>query len=565
MHTHETQHEYEGARDSALQGLMQPWSLTVNRILEHAARWHGAGEIVSRDFDGKIHRTTYGNVDKQARRFAAALARAGIKRGDRVATLAHNSARHVIAWYGIMGHGAISHTLNPRLFDEHLEFIVNDARDRWIVADALFAPLIARLLPRCPSVEAVVFLDGARTEPQLPVAIKDFDTLVSVPGESEGWGAFDENLACALCYTSGTTGQPKGVLYAHRSTVLHTLMTLQQDVFGLSCSDNVLQIVPMFHANGWGIPYSATAVGAKLVLPGPKLDSESIYGLLEGERITVSAAVPTIWQSLGEFLISRKLTLTTLKRVFIGGSSCPRSLMETFRDQFGVEVRHVWGMTEMSPCGTIDTPKTASTATNREAGRLSQGRVPFGVDMEIKDDGGAILPHDGATAGHLKVRGLGVVRQYYQSPVAAVDSDGYFDTGDVATIDSLGFMRITDRSKDLIKSGGEWISSVEIEDVVVSHPKVFAAAVIAMAHPKWRERPLLLVQLRSNCSSTRYEMLAFLEGKIARWWIPDEVILVSQMPLGPTGKIDKKRLRQLFPTTRHEEPHSDRVPTGDES
>jgi fatty-acyl-CoA synthase len=531
-------------------GLMQPWALTVDRILTHAARWHPQGEMASRDADGVITRTTYPAIERRARQLSAALLAGSVVPGDRIATLAMNSARHVEAWYGIAGLGAVCHTLNPRLFDEQLVYIINHAADRWIVADPAFVPKLAGVLPRCPTVERIVVLGAAGSAEVGGVPSIDYEALIGAEGSDCRWGDFDESHPAGLCYTSGTTGHPKGVLYSHRSQVLHTLFALTADGLGFTARDTVLMIVPMFHANAWGIPFAATAAGAKLVLPGPRLDGASIYGLLEGESVTCSGAVPTVWQLLLDYLNAEGKKLTTLKRVVIGGSACPESLIRAFADGHGVDVVHAWGMTEMSPLGTaaVESAEVAALSTDaRRALQQKQGRVGFGVDMKITDESGVRLAHDGVCQGHLKVRGPCVVARYFgETGSSLLDTEGYFDTGDIATIDPYGYMQITDRAKDLIKSGGEWISSVEVENVAAGHPKALMAAVIAIPHPKWRERPLLVVKLRPGVTATRDEFLDFLDGRIARWWMPDDVVFVEEMPLGATGKLDKKCLRERF-------------------
>jgi fatty-acyl-CoA synthase len=532
-------------------GLMQDWPLTLDRFLTHAARWHPDRELVSRAADGTIRRSDYRSTERHARRFSAALVAAGIGRGERVATLAMNSARHVEVWYGVCGIGAVCHTLNPRLTDEQLAWIIRHAEDRWIVVDAAFLQALERVLPHCPTVERVVCLDGAPAARVGGVALVAYEALMDTDAAGIEWGGFDERSPAGLCYTSGTTGNPKGVLYSHRSQTLHTLVVGGAEAFGLTARDTLLTIVPMFHANAWGMPFLATAVGAKMVLPGARLDGASVYELLETEGVTFSAAVPTVWQLLLDYMTQQRLRLTTLRRVTIGGSACTEALVRTFADVHGVEVLHAWGMTEMSPIGSISTETAAVAAaprTVRNGQQLKQGRVVFGVDMKITDDEDRVLPHDGVAQGHIKVKGPCVIARYFRAESEEVlDADGYFDTGDIGTIDRFGYMQITDRAKDVIKSGGEWISSVEIENHAASHPKALMAAVIAIPDEKWLERPLLVVQLRPGHEATPAEFLAHLEGRIARWWMPEAVVFIEQMPLGATGKLDKKALRARFP------------------
>ncbi|MDB5429056.1 MAG: long-chain fatty acid--CoA ligase [Caulobacter sp.] len=528
---------------------MQDWPLTVDKILDHAARWHGDVEVVSRSVEGPIVRTTYGEVHARAKRLSNALKALGIARGDRVATLAWNTARHVETWYGVMGIGAVCHTLNPRLFAEQLCYIVNHAEDRVVFTDLTFLPLLQEHRAKMPSVEHfVVLTDEAHMRPDLFPDALCYETLVAAQPADCAWGGFDENTPAGLCYTSGTTGNPKGVLYSHRSNFLHTLVTLGIDVMGFGARDTVLPVVPMFHANAWGIVFSAPAVGAKLVLPGPKLDGASIHELLEGEAVTFSAAVPTVWQMLLGHLRENALRLSTLKRVVIGGSAVPEAIVRGFRDDHGVTVAHAWGMTEVSPLGTLAAPTARIAALSADEQldyALTQGRPPIGVELKLLDDDNNRLPHDGATFGRLMVSGPFVVGRYFKGEGGVIlDDEGFFETGDVATIDRDGFMRITDRAKDVIKSGGEWISSIEIENLAVGHPKAALCAVIGAAHPKWDERPVLLVKLEPGQKSDPEEFLRFLEGKIARWWMPDDVLFVDDIPLGATGKIDKKLIRE---------------------
>jgi fatty-acyl-CoA synthase len=518
-------------------GLMQNWPLTVDRILDHAKAWHGDREVVTRSVEGPIVRTTWAQIHERAKRLSNALKGMGIRQGDRVATLAWNTGRHIEAWYGIMGIGAVCHTLNPRLFAEQLCYIINHAEDRIIFTDLTFVPVLAENRSKLPTVMHFVVMtdrEGMKGV-NLPGALC-FEDLVEQNSPDCHWGGFDENTAAGLCYTSGTTGNPKGVLYSHRSNFLHTIITMQRDVMDLGATETVLPVVPMFHANAWGLALSCPAAGAKMVMPGQKLDGASIHELIEMEGVTFSAAVPTVWQMLLTHLRETKGQLTTLKRVVIGGSAVPEAIVRGFRDEYGVDVTHAWGMTELSPLGTIAAPNAAIAAMDAEAqlkSKLKQGRPPLGIEMKLTDDAGARQPHDGTTFGRLKVKGPFVVGEYFKGEGGEIlDEDGFFDTGDVATIDEHGFMQITDRAKDVIKS-----------------------AVIGAAHPKWDERPVLLVKLREGETGTKEEFLAFLEGKIAKWWTPDDVVFVDDIPLGATGKIDKKLIRErmkdyVLPTAR---------------
>ncbi|WP_374470944.1 long-chain-fatty-acid--CoA ligase [Phenylobacterium sp.] len=543
-----------------MQGRMQDWPLTVDRILDHAKAWHGGIEVVSRSVEGPIVRTTYAQIHDRAKRLSNALKALGVGKGDRVATLAWNTGRHVEAWYGIMGIGAVCHTLNPRLFPEQLCYIINHAEDKVLFTDLTFLPILLANRANMPTVKHFVVMtdrEGMKGV-DFPGALC-FEDLVEQNSADCAWGGFEETLPAGLCYTSGTTGNPKGVLYTHRSNFLHTLVTMGRDVMGLSATDVVLPVVPMFHANAWGIAFSAPAVGAKLVMPGQKLDGASVHELLETEGVTFSAAVPTVWQMLLNHLRETKGKLTTLKRVVIGGSAVPEAIVRGFRDEFGVSVTHAWGMTETSPLGTLANPTRAIAMMSDEEQlrfTLKQGRPPVSVELKLVNDAGERLPHDGTTFGRLMVRGPFVVGEYFKGDGGEIlDEEGYFDTGDVATIDEFGFMQITDRAKDVIKSGGEWISSIEIENIAMGHPKAALCAVIGAAHPKWDERPVLLVKLKEGQAATKEEFLQHLEGKIARWWTPDDVVFVDDIPLGATGKIDKKLIRQrmegyVLPTAR---------------
>jgi len=531
-------------------GLMQDWPLLCHRIIDHAALNHGERPIVTRSVEGGMHTTSYAEVRARALRLAQRLDRDGIRLGDRVATLAWNTWRHLEAWYGIMGIGAIYHTVNPRLFPEQIVWIINHAQDRLLLLDLTFIPMVEKLADRLPGIERYVVLTDAKHMPatSLPNAVPYEEWI----GEADGdfaWKIFNENTAAGMCYTSGTTGNPKGVLYSHRSNVLHGLTANNIDVIGLSSRDVALPVVPMFHANTWSINFTAPISGASLVLPGPKLDGASIYELLDRYRVSCTAGVPTVWLMLLQHLASTGGRLPYLKRIVIGGSSCPRAMAKTFQDVYGVEVIHAWGMTEMSPLGTACTMKPEYAALDGEA-RLDiqemQGPSPFVVEMKITDDAGKRLAWDGKTFGRLKVRGPSVARAYYREDGEILDAEGFFDTGDVATIDRYGYMHITDRAKDVIKSGGEWISSIDIENLAVGHPKVAEAAVIGVRHPKWDERPLLVIVLKKDTSATRDEILAFMKGKIASWWMPDEIVFVDEIPHTATGKIQKTVLRERF-------------------
>ena len=532
---------------------MQDWPLTVDRILDHAALAHGHGEVVTRSLEGPIVRTTYARMHERAKRATGVMRALGVQLGDRVGTLAWNTANHVEAWYGIMGMGAICHTLNPRLLPSQLGWMANHAGDKVIVADACFAPLLTPILLGAPGIEHIVWLTDEAHRPAFTPpeghALKDvhcMETLLDQADADQAWGGFDEQTAAGLCYTSGTTGDPKGVLYSHRSNVLHSMMCMQTDVMGIGGRETILAVVPMFHANAWGLPFTAPAIGARLVMPGPRLDGASLHELIEAEQVTYSAAVPTVWGGLLAYLRESGKRIDSLKRVLIGGAAASQSLVEAFRDEYGVEVVCAWGMTETSPLGTVSLPTRRTLELDPDAQmalRMKAGRAPFGIDLKLVNDDGERLPRDGATPGRLMVRGPTVARAYFRSDTPILDDEGFFDTGDVASIDDDGFVQITDRAKDVIKSGGEWISSIEIENHALAHPACAAAAVIGVAHPKWNERPLLLVKLMPEATATKDDFLDLLTGKIAKWWMPDDVMFVDDIPIGPTGKTDKKALR----------------------
>jgi fatty-acyl-CoA synthase len=533
-----------------MQGLMQDWPLLCHRIIDHAATNAGEQPVISRSIEGPMHTTNYAEIRRRALRVAQRLERDGVRLGDRVATLAWNSWRHLESWYGILGIGAIYHTVNPRLFTDQIVWIINHAEDRVIMTDVTFLPLLEKIADRIPTIErTIVYCDSAHMpQTSLRNAVPYEDWLAEADGDF-AWKSFDENTAAGMCYTSGTTGGPKGVVYSHRSNVLHAMTALRPDMIGLSGRDIAMPVVPLFHANGWAIGFAAPMAGAALVLPGQKLDGPSIYQLLNDYKVTCTAAVPTVWLGLLQDLEKTGGKLPYLRRVVIGGSACPRAMISTFQSVYDVEVTHAWGMTEMSPLGTTCSLK-AEYATLKGDALLDvlqkQGHSPFCVEMKITDDQGRRIPWDGKTFGRLKVRGPAVAKAYFNDDSDILDEEGFFDTGDVGTIDRYGYLNITDRSKDVIKSGGEWISSIELENLAVGHPKVAEAAVIGVRHPKWDERPLLVIVLKPGEKASKEELLAFLEGKIAKWWMPDDVTFVKEIPHTATGKILKTALRAQF-------------------
>ncbi|MFN4089554.1 MAG: long-chain-fatty-acid--CoA ligase [Alphaproteobacteria bacterium] len=535
-----------------MQGLMQDWSLTVPRIIDHAAEWHGEREIVSRTIEGGTHRYTYADLYRRTRRLAQALDRLGMRPGDRIGTLAWNGFRHLEAYFATAGTGTVLHTINPRLFADQIAYIVNHAEDRIILCDIATLPVLAGIADRIPCVETVVVMTDREHMPAatLPQPMLCYENLIEASDDDFAWRAVDERAALALCYTSGTTGNPKGVLYSHRSTMLHALVVNGADAIGLTSGDTVLAVVPMFHANAWCLPYIAPMAGAKLVLPGTKLDGASVHELLETEGVTFTAAVPTVWLMLLQHLEKTGGRLTTLKRVTIGGSAVPRSMIETFEDRYGVEVVQGWGMTEMSPVGTVTRMKGSMGDLDRErilSLKARQGRPAFSVEMKVIDAAGRPLPRDGASFGHILVRGPGVAASYFKGEGGPIlDSEGWFDTGDVGSLDEYGFMQITDRAKDVIKSGGEWISSIDLENIAVGHPAVAEAAVVGVAHPKWDERPLLVVVRKPGAALEAAELLDWLRPHIARWWMPDDVVFLDEIPHTATGKIQKTALRDRF-------------------
>ena len=531
-----------------MRGLMQQWPLLCHKIIDHAALHHGDREVVSRSVEGPIHRTNYREVRARARRVAKRLDADGFRLGDRGATLAWNTWRHLEVWYGLLGLGGIYHTINPRLFPEQIAWIVNHAEDRILFTDLTFLPLVEKLRDHMKSIERVVVLTDAAHMPNTPLVCEPYEEWLAADDDFE-WRDFDESTAAGMCYTSGTTGNPKGVLYSHRSNVLHSLVSNGPDVFGLSSADRVMPVVPMFHANCWGLAFTAPLAGAAMVMPGPKLDGASLHELLNAERVSCTAAVPTLWLMLLQQLQQSGGDLPHLQRVVIGGAACPRVVIEAFEERYGVRVLHAWGMTEMSPLGTVCSFKPEVAAMDKEGQRAvqeKQGHPPFGVELEIVNDAGKALSWDGKTFGRLKVRGPAVASAYYREDAEVLDADGWFDTGDVAHIDSHGYMCITDRSKDVIKSGGEWISSIELENLAVGHPAVAEAAVIGVHHPKWDERPLLIVVPKPEGAPSKDALLDFLRPKVAKWWLPDDVVFVDQIPHTATGKIQKTVLREQF-------------------
>ena len=534
-----------------MHGLMMNTPLMISSLLRHAERFHGDTEIVSRSIEGPIHRYTYSDAHARAGRLARALTRLGVRRGDRVGTLAWNGYRHFELYYGVSGMGAIVHTINPRLFFAQLAYIINHAGDPYVFFDLTFVPLVEKLAPECKEVKGWVAMTERVHMPSAAIpGLLCYEELLAAEDDAYDWPEFDENTASGLCYTSGTTGHPKGVLFSHRSTILHAFAVSLPDAKSYSAQSVVLPVVPMFHVNAWGIPYAAPLVGAKLVFPGSALDGKSLYELFESERVDSSAGVPTVWLGLLAFMKQNNLKFSTLKTATIGGSACPPAMMQAMRDDFGVRVTHGWGMTEMSPVGTINQLKAKHLhlpVDEQLRLALKQGRPLYGVAMKIVDGDGHELPRDGKSAGNLLVKGPWIAREYFQSEGGSpLTDDGWFPTGDVGSIDHDGYLQITDRSKDVIKSGGEWISSIELENIAIGHPAVAEAAVIGVRHPKWDERPLLLVVKKPGENLDRAAMLAFYEGKIARWWVPDDVVFVDELPHTATGKISKLALREKF-------------------
>lgn len=531
-----------------MNGQMMHQPLLISSLIEHAERHHGGVEVVSRRVEGDLHRETFRELGRRARQLAKALAALGIEEGDRVATMAWTGYRHMELYYAVSGSGAVLHTINPRLHTDQLVYMVRHAGDKILFFDSTFLPLVESVALRLDCVQHFVLMTDRAHMPATTTLrnLLCFEDLLAAQDDVYAWPVLDENAASSLCYTSGTTGNPKGVLYSHRSSLLHALSLAMQNSY--SVADTVLPVVPMFHVNAWGWPYIVCMVGAKIVFPGPALDAKSLHDLLEGEGVTLAAGVPTVWQRLLEYLETNHLRFSTLKRTLIGGSACPSAMLRTLEETYGVHVTHAWGMTETSPAATSCLLKPKHMTMPREERytlQTKQGYAFFGVDLKIVSEEGKELPWDGKTAGELMVRGPWVISSYFgdeHDPLV----DGWFPTGDVASIDPDGYVQITDRSKDLIKSGGEWIGSFELEGIASAHPAVAMAACIAVPHPKWQERPLLVVVKKPGAEVTRDELLRFYEGKVAKWWIPDDVVFVDAIPLGATGKMQKNKLRDQF-------------------
>ena len=532
-------------------GLMQSQQLLISSLIEFAERHHGEAEVVSRRVEGDIHRYTYKDVAQRSRKVANALDKMNLAFSDRVATLAWNGYRHLELYFGVSGTGRVLHTLNPRLHPDQIVWIANHAEDQVLCFDMSFLPIVKAVHGRCTTIKHFVALCDADKLPAdsgIP-GLVSYEAWIANQPSTYQWPEFDENSASSMCYTSGTTGNPKAALYSHRSTMLHALAGALPDALSMSARDCVLPVVPMFHVNAWGLPYSAAMTGAKLVFPGPAMDGKSIFELIETEKVSFAAGVPTVWQMMLAHMQAGKLRFSTLKRTVIGGSACPPAMITAFNDDYGVEVLHAWGMTEMSPLGTVCTLKNKHLpmdSADKMKIRLKQGRGIFGVDMKIVGDEGQELPWDGKAYGDLLVKGPWVISAYFKGEGGSPLVDGWFPTGDVATIDADGYMQITDRSKDVIKSGGEWISSIDVENVAMAHPAVAMAACIGMKHPKWDERPVIAVVKKPGAELTRDELIAFYEGKTAKWQIPDDVIFVEAIPLGGTGKMQKVKLREML-------------------
>ena len=536
-----------------MHGLMMDDQLIITRMIEHAARYHGSTEIVSRTVEGPIHRYTYADAYQRTKKLGNALNTLGVEIGDRVATFAWNGYRHLELYFGISAVGAVCHAINPRLFPEQLVYIINHAEDRFVFLDLTFVPLLEAIKDKLPKVEGYIIMTDAEHMPETSLDnVMCYEDLLAAEPDEIDWPEFDERTASSMCYTSGTTGNPKGALYSHRSTVLHTMFIVSADVFDLSCKSVIMPATPMFHVYAWGTPYAAAMVGCKFVMPGPAYDGASIYDLLDTEKATMAVGVPTVWMMLLDYVKKEGKSFPHLEATGIGGSAVPRSMIDTFEDDYDVRVFHAWGMTEMSPVGTTAqfNARTAALPTEeRRQYQAKQGRTVCGVEMKIIDDDGNELPRDGEAFGEVAVRGPWVISAYYKDDEATASQftdDDWFLTGDVATLDAEGYMQIVDRSKDVIKSGGEWISSIDLENAAVGHPDVMEAAVIGMPHPKWDERPLLVVVKGADADVSKDDMIGYLEDKVAKWWLPDDVAFVDELPHTATGKIAKRILRDQF-------------------
>lgn len=545
-------HRHIKQEDKIMHGLMMDVPLTITSVMQFAEKHHSNTEIVSVTADNPRHRYTYKNAFIRTRKLANAITKFGIGQGDRVGTLAWNDYRHFELYYAVAGVGAIIHTINPRLFSEQIRFIINHAGDRIIFVDPLVLPLLEKLQHDLPALEAVIVLSDMKHMPETTLTdVHCYETFIENESEQFDWPELDENTACGLCYSSGTTGDPKGVMYSHRSNVLHSYASIQPNVFGLSLREVIMPIVPMFHVNAWGTPYAATMAGTKVVFPGPKMgDGATLQSLIVEENVTLSAGVPTVWLALLDYLEQTNQSIPSLKRIIVGGAACPLSIIKTFSEKHGVTVHHAWGMTETSPLGCFNVLKPGMESlpeTNLDTIHIKQGKAIYGVEIKIVDDTGKELPWDGESAGLLKIRGPWICSDYYrQEGDSDSHQDGWFNTGDVATIDSDGYVQLTDRAKDMVKSGGEWISSIHLENIAVDHPRIAEAAVIAVPHPKWGERPLLIIVKKDDEKLAEEEILDWLKDKVASWWLPDAVEFVDEIPHTATGKIQKMKLREQF-------------------
>jgi 3-(methylthio)propionyl---CoA ligase len=540
----------EGNKNMLQTGLMMDRPLLLSDVIEHAAQQFGRAEVVSRETHGALFRYTYAECAVRARKLANALTGLGLQPGSAVGSIAWNNHRHLEAYYGVSGSGMVMHTCNPRLHPQQLIYIINHAEDEVVLFDATFAPLVKGIAAHCPKVRAWVCLADAEHTPAIEgvANVLAYETLIEPCSEVFDWPSFDERTGAALCYTSGTTGNPKGALYSHRSIVLNALSGCLPGVLALAPNQTILPVVPMFHINAWCVPYAAPIAGAKLVLPGPMLDGKSLYELMESEGVTISAGVPTIWQALLGHVEQNKLKFTTMRCTAVGGSAMPQALIAKFMDEYKVEVRHGWGMTEttaVATMGTLSPESAAWTPAQRHALIAKQGKSVFGVEIKIVDESGATLPRDGSAQGELMVRGQWILSSYFKGEKSPL-VDGWFPTGDIATIDAEGVMQIRDRTKDVIKTGGEWISSIDLESAAVGHPAVAMAAVIGVKHPKWDERPLLFIVRKPGQSVEKEEILAFLTERVAKWWVPDEVVFLESLPVGGTGKVQKGDLRKEY-------------------